>query len=257
MYKTYRPALALVVALFAATTQAESDLDLVEQEGIERSEEGRAAQERIDAVSDNTRNLVDDFRAELKLVDGLEAYIGMLDVQLRGQEEEMNILQQSIADVAVIERQILPMMARMIDSLDSFIQLDVPFLTEERQSRVDKLRELLQRADVTVAEKARRVFEAYQIENDYGRTIEAYKDKLELAGGRYDADFLRIGRVALMYRTVGADNLGYWDATTQTWRELDAVPYRRLIDNGLKVARQEIAPELISIPLDPQKVETL
>ena len=156
MYKTYRPALALLIVLFVATTQAESALDLVEQEGIERSEEGRAAQERIDAVSDNTRNLVDDFRAELKLVDGLEAYIGMLDVQLRGQEEETNILQQSIADVAVIERQILPMMARMIDSLDSFIQLDVPFLTEERQARVDKLRELLQRSDVTVAEEEMR-----------------------------------------------------------------------------------------------------
>jgi hypothetical protein len=149
------------------------------------------------------------------------------------------------------------MMARMIESLDSFIQLDVPFLQEERQARVDKLRELLERSDVTVAEKARRVFEAYQVENDYGRTIEAYKGKLELADGQYDADFLRVGRVALMYRTVGADNLGYWDATSQGWRDLDAVPYRRLIDNGLKVARQEIAPELISIPLDPSKVDTL
>jgi hypothetical protein len=257
MYIPKRSALALAVALFAATTVAESELDLVEREGIERSQEGRAAQERIDAVSDNTRNLVDDYRAELKLVDGLEAYIGMLDAQLQGQEEEMDILQQSIADVAVIERQILPMMARMIESLDSFIQLDVPFLQEERQARVDKLRELLKRSDVTVAEKARRVFEAYQIENDYGRTIEAYRGKLELADGQYDADFLRVGRVALMYRTVGADNLGYWDTTSQGWRDLDAVPYRRLIDNGLKVARQEIAPELISIPLDPSKVDTL
>jgi hypothetical protein len=252
-----RSFLALTLALVATTGWTESTLDLVEEEGIERSEEGRAAQARIDAVSDNTRSLIDDYRAELKLVDGLETYIGMLDEQLVGQDEEMAILQQSIADVAVIERQILPLLARMIDSLESFIQLDVPFLQEERQQRVAKLRELLKRSDVTAAEKARRVFEAYQIENDYGRTIEAYKDKLELADGQYDADFLRVGRIALMYRTVGADNLGYWDTDSQSWRELTAVPYRRLIDKGLKVARQEIAPELISIPLDPRKVEAL
>ena len=39
--------------------------------------------------------------------------------------------------------------------------------------------------------------------------------------------------------------------TEGTWTPLESTPWRRHIEQGLKVARQEIAPELISIALDP------
>jgi hypothetical protein len=142
------------------------------------------------------------------------------------------------------------LMSRMVDGLDQFIELDVPFLLAERRQRVEKMRALLVRADVMVAEKVRRVMEAYQVENDYGRTIEAYKDKLQLGDASYDADFLRIGRVGLLYRTVGSDNVGYWNMTKGAWEPLESTPWRRHIEQGLKVARQEVAPELISIAMD-------
>jgi hypothetical protein len=102
-----------------------------------------------------------------------------------------------------------------------------------------------------VAEKVRRVMEAYQVENDYGRTIEAYKDKLQLASASFDADFLRIGRVGLLYRTVGSDEVGYWNVANGEWESLDSGSWRRHVEQGLRVARQEVAPELISIALDP------
>lgn len=242
--------------LVAAGVHAES-LGTIESEGIERTAEGVAAQERVDAVSDNTRSLVDDYRSELKLVEGLESYIGMLEEQLVGQAGEIETMQGAIGDVAVIERQILPLLSRMIETLEKFVAIDTPFLMNERSERVDDLRALLKRSDVTAAEKARRVFEAYQIENDYGRTIEAYRDKLTLGEGTFDADFLRIGRVALMYRTVGTQALGFWDAKAGSWRELDGSRFKRLIDNGLKVARQEKAPELVFIPLATDQVESL
>ena len=249
-------AVAGLAAAFAlSVAQAADNLEQIEQQGIERTAEGQQAQQQVDKLADTTRDLVDEYRAELRLVEGLQTYVGMLDHQLAGQQAEINTLQTSIGDVAVVERQILPLMSRMIDTLEEFIALDIPFLPEERSGRVAKLRELLRRSDVTVAEKCRRVFEAYQIETEYGRTIEAYKAKLGLADASYDAEFLRIGRTALLYRTVGADRLGYWDARQREWRDLDPVPYRRLIDKGLKVARQEIAPELVFIPLNPSEVE--
>lgn len=257
MHKPTILVLLLSVALGAGGVTAQATLEAIESEGIARSGEGRAVQERIDAAHEKSRSLVDDYRAELKLVEGLETYIGMLDTQLEGQAQEVTTLQQSIGDVAVIERQILPLMARMIDALEAFIELDVPFLIDERRGRVEKLRALLGRSDVTVAEKSRRVFEAYQVENDYGRTIEAYTAKLALGDASFDAEFLRVGRIGLMYRTVGTGELGFWDTASGGWRELDAVPYRRFIERGLKVARQEVAPELVSIPLNIEQVKSL
>jgi hypothetical protein len=239
--------------LLAVQSAAQDQVQQIEQEGLERTEAGQKVQRKVDDLHENTRGLIDQYESHLKLVEGLRMYNNMLAKQLEGQTEEIGILRNSIADVAIVERQILPLMSRMIDGLEQFIELDVPFLLKERRERVAKLRELLLRADVTVAEKSRRVLEAYQIENDYGRTIEAYKDKLALTDASFDADFLRIGRVALMYRIVGNEDVGFWDVESQAWVELDGVPWRRYIEQGLKIARQEIAPELISVAINPEQ----
>jgi hypothetical protein len=243
-------ALLLVVGLLP-TALAQQKVQQLEEAGVERTADGQQVQKKVDGLQADTRNLIDEYQSHLKLVEGLRMYNNMLQKQLEFQRADISILQKSIADVAIVERQILPLMSRMIDGLEQFIALDVPFLLEEREGRTDKLRELLLRADVTVAEKTRRVLEAYQIENDYGRTIEAYKAKLPLGDISFDADFLRIGRVALMYRTVGNEDVGYWDVKGGSWVELDNTPWRRNIEQGLKVARQEIAPELISISINP------
>jgi hypothetical protein len=147
-----------------------------------------------------------------------------------------------------MERQVMPLMLRMIEGLDQFVELDVPFLLEERRNRVAFLKTLLERSDVTVAEKFRRLLEAYEIENDYGRTIEAYKGTLELDGASREVDFLRVGRVALLYQTVDAEIYGMWDQANRTWAPLPG-EYRNQIRAGIKVARKQVAPNLLMLPI--------
>ena len=106
----------------------------------------------------------------------------------------------------------MPLMIRMLDGLEQFIQLDLPFLLEERLDRVERLRVLMERADVTLAEKFRRLTEAFQIENDFGRTIEIYKDALVLDGANLEVNVLRLGRIGLYYQTNDASSTGRWDA---------------------------------------------
>ncbi len=244
------PILAFVLlAPFCVTAQ--DPVAPVLEEEAERLDDNQAAQREVDQVNETTRVLVAEYESRLKIVEGLRVYNTLLRDQLDAQEAEMATLRSSIGNAAVIERQMVPLLMRMLSGLEEFIALDVPFLRQEREERVADLRALMKRSDLTVAEKTRRVFEAYQIENDYGRTLEAYKGKLDLGERSWDVDFLRIGRIALLYRSVGNDRFGHWDLQAKRWVETDQSQFRRNVDKGLRIARQEMAPELFTIPIPP------
>ncbi|MEQ8230206.1 MAG: DUF3450 domain-containing protein, partial [Gammaproteobacteria bacterium] len=130
---------------------------------------------------------------------------------------------------------------------------DVPFLPEERGERVARLREMMERSDVTSAEKFRRILEAYQIENEYGRTIEAYKGTLEIDGGTREVNFLRIGRIALLYQSDGGELTGGWDQASRGWQALPPEVYKQAVSTGLKVARKQVAPDLLVLPVAAPK----
>lgn len=226
-----------------------ASINEVLQEGENRADTNATAQKQIDSVADQTEKMINDYRTVVKVVDGLKIYNSLLKTQLSNQEDEMQALSDSISNVALIERQIVPLMTRMVDSLEEFVQLDTPFLLKEREARIARLREVLERSDVTAAEKFRVIIEAYQIENDYGRTIEAYKGSTEINGNQLEVDFLRVGRVALLYQTVGGEHTGAWDATQGAFIELPPETYQKQVLEGLKIARKQIAPDLLVVPV--------
>jgi hypothetical protein len=231
-------------ALYAATIQEITDA------GEARTDAAAADQERVDQVASQIDQLVADYATVSKVVDGLKVYNGLLQRQVDNQVAEMDALRESIDNVALIERQIIPLMTRMIDSLEEFVQLDTPFLMQERSDRLARLRGMMERSDVTAAEKFRRVLEAYSIEMDYGRTIEAYKGSLDIAGRTQEVDFLRIGRVSLTYQTVGGNATGGWNSDTGQWEELPPETYKAQVAQGLRIARKQVAPDLIVIPVN-------
>lgn len=241
----------LLCSLGAATVVAKDPTAPILNEEQARISANQKAQVQVDQVHKKTEALVTDYQNKLKIVDGLKVYNALLAKQLENQQSNIETIQATIANATVIERQIVPLLIRMLDGLEEFIRLDVPFAIDERDQRVAKLRGLMERADLTVAEKCRRVFEAFQIENDYGRTLEAYKGKLNLDNKSFDVDYLRIGRVALLYRSAGNDRFGYWDHDSRQWVEVTESQFRRNVDKGLKVGRQEMAPELITVPVSP------
>ncbi len=226
-----------------------ASINEVMQEGESRADAGANDQTKVDSVADQTEKIVTDYRAVTKVVDGLRVYNSLLQTQLNNQEAEMQALSDSIANIALIERQIVPLMIRMLDALEGFIALDTPFLMKERNGRIVRLREMMERSDVTAAEKLRRVIEGYQIENDYGRTIEAYKGSTDVDGIELEVDFLRIGRVALLYQTVGGATTGVWDQAAGEFIQLPPATYKAQVAEGLKVARKQIAPDLLIIPV--------
>jgi hypothetical protein len=141
----------------------------------------------------------------------------------------------------------------MVERLEQFVALDIPFLSEERHTRLDHLREWLDQSDMTIAEKYRRIMEAYQVETEYGRTIEAYRGAIQLEGRERTVDLLRVGRLALIFLSLYGQEVGQWNRTTEQWQILPRT-YRRSIAQGLSIAKKQAAPQLLNLPI-PAPVE--
>ena len=233
--------------LFAQT------VDDVLEADAKRLQLAQASQERINEQVDGTRTLTDQYRAINKEIDGLKVYNRLMTAQVQGQEATLEDIKISMDQVDVINRQIFPLMERMIDGLDQSIELDIPFLKEERVNRIDGLKALMSRSDVSVAEKFRKVMEAYQIELDYGSSAEYYKQSLDLGSdyGVRDYNMLRVGRIGLYFQSDDSSITGIWDVDQNAWVVDDE--YRSEIRKGLRMARQLIAPELLLIPVQAAK----
>ena len=210
--------------------------------------DGIASQKRIDAVNAQTDQLFSRYTTALRQIDSLRVYNRQMRDLIASQEAELVSLTDQIDRVEEVGRSVTPLMLRMIAALDAFVRLDTPFLEEERAERIAELHSLMARADVSNAEKYRNIMEAYQIENEYGRTIEAYRSSLNRDGKEVTVDFLRFGRIALVYQTLDGNETGVWDPESRNWIVLDD-DYRTPIRQGLRIARKQSAPDLIRLPL--------
>jgi len=249
---------SLIFAVSATATDSASDnslnstsLNKVVNAGQQINQSAAKSQQKVNRFTDEVQTKLQQFNVVTKEVDGLSVYNQQMQAQLDSQLTELAQLAKSMEEVSVIERQISPLMARMISTLDTFVDLDVPFLPNERTKRVEDLKTMMNRADIAVSEKFRRVLEAYQIEVDYGRTIEAYSGVLPIEGKQMDVDFLRIGRVSLVYQTRDGSRLGQWQqssAGSGQWQSLSQ-DYRLGINKALRIARKQLAPDLILVPV--------
>lgn len=208
------------------------------------------SQKKIDALNEKTITALEEYRTNIQRLDDLNIYNEQLKKLVQSQREEMTSITSQINEIDSIETGVMPLMLKMTNTLEKLITVDTPFLLSEREQRVQNLHELLDRADVSVGEKFRRIMEAYMIETEYGRTIEAYQDELVLdSGDPLTVDVLRIGRVGLYYQTLDGLSSGRWSKKDNKWVALGS-DYRRAILDGLRIARKQAPPELLTLAID-------
>ena len=238
-------AASLIVASGSVFAQS---VDQVLQAQDRRLDLAQQSQERINNIVEGTRSLEDQYRSINKEIDGLKVYNRLMVAQTGGQDAVLEDISLSMDQVDVINRQIFPLMERMIDGLEQSIALDVPFLMEERTNRINTLKDIMERSDVSVAEKFRKVMEAYQIENDYGTSIDQYEETIELDDGSIrDYTVLRVGRIGLYFQSQDAAITGRWDSEVGDWVLDDSA--RSEIQKAIRMAKDLIAPELILVPV--------
>ena len=237
-------ALATVALSVPAAAQSVDSVLKAESNRLDRQVQ---SQTRVDRIVSQTRSITDEFRAVNKEIDGLKIYNQLLQAQVDRQNQKLEEIASSMDRATMINRQILPLITRMTEGLKQSVALDIPFLKRERDERLARLEVLLDDPDVSTAEKFRKAMEAYSIEIDYGRTIEAYPDIIEIEGRPIEAQFLRLGRVALLFQNADGSITGRYNPETKSYEI--ANEYRAEVTKGLAVAAKKVAPELLLVPV--------
>lgn len=246
--QAFIPRLLAVAVLPCCMQLHAAPLDAALEESQRLASEAKASQARIEQLDDATRQMLTDYRNAVQQAEALKAYNAQLVELTAAQRKELEGFQRQLDSIERTQEVVAPQMSRMIEVLEEFIAADLPFLPDERADRLASLQDMAVRADISLAEKYRRVLEAYQIESDYGRTLEAWRGELPIEGGTRSVEFLRLGRTMLYYQTLDAHESGWWNPQTRAWEVLDGSA-RRPITRAIAIARQQQAPSWLELPV--------
>lgn len=241
----------LAIAFFSQTGWTQAPLALLDatvQQQAQSDSDAVRSQLRISQLADETTELLGEYRLALQQLDRVRVYNDNLAALVADQDAEAADIRQQLDDFTNTEQGIVPLMFNMINALEQFIELDMPFQRRERVDRVRRLRDNMDSADITISEKYRQIMDAYLVETDFGRTVEAYIDTLEIDGAATQVDILRVGRVLLAYQTPDRAATGYFSLDSQTWEPLPD-DYRASVTQGLRIARRQAAPDLLRLPV--------
>ena len=208
----------------------------------------QSIQKKIDALDTESKKLTNEYKDTIVEYEILKNYDDQLEKITQSQFVEIKSFIEQIDSLDETNKYVLPLLERMIVALRELIEIDVPFLIDERMTRLEELESILYQANFSTAEKFRKIYEAYQIENEYGRTIEAYSSSIDIDGIILAADFFRLGRLNLFYRTPDGKETGYWDKANKSWIHLNG-KYADDIEAGLKIAYKQAPPDFINLPL--------
>ena len=236
-----------LIAMIPSLASADEIDDLVSK-GKSRISSGAASQKRVDDISDKTEKVLAEAHKEAKSAEILKLFNDRLKRTVTAQEAAKQQLLQSIEDASLIERQIVPLMNRMIDGLEQFVQLDMPFKQAERIERIGRIRSYLTNANITAAERFRQVLAAYTAESDYGKSIDVYTDELDLSAGKLTVNVLQVGRTGLYYQTLDGAQSGYWDKTSKAWVGLDS-KFNDGITTAIRITQGKESKDLMRLPI--------
>ena len=217
---------------------------------LEASSSSAAAlrQETIDNLDSQIIFLTGEIQYLSQQLDLTNIYNRQLQELIDSQNAEINSINEQMAQLDETNKGILPKLEEMVNVLAEIIMNDTPFLLKEREDRVNVIKDLLTQSNISTSEKFRRVFEAYQIENEYGRTVEAYRDEITVDGQNYNVEIFRLGRVGLYARTADGDYNAMYSRSEKKWVKSNGIDNDLVI--ALKIARKEMPPSLIKLPVE-------
>lgn len=231
------PAHAAPPSKVQATVQAQAQLDRA----------AATAQGRIDQMSSDTQAMLNQYLSVAQQTDQLRSYDDQLQLFVQSQQDQMASLTQQMSQVGVVEQGIMPLMLQMVDSLEQFIKLDLPYHLDERLAAVQQLRDAINNPAMNVSAKFNKIVQAYNDEIAAGHSMESYRGTLDQNGRSRVVNFLRIGHLLLAYQTLDRSETGYWDKQKHQWQADN--DYAAAVTEGLAMANKQVAPNLLALPV--------
>lgn len=243
MYKTLFVLASLQLVLFA--NQIDKSVTVIEK----TNNQLKSYQRKIDKNEDIREGLLNEYKYTNSSIKSTKTYNEQLRKIISSQEAEIASLDQQIIDIEQTQKNIFPLMINMIKSLETLVNQDTPFLLTERLDRVKRLESTLNKADIQTHEKYRIILEAFKIEYDYAKTIEAYQDKIN----DKTYNFLRLGRVALYYQSLDLKEYGYYNKETQSWDIIEDSVSKSNIRKAIKIAKKQQNVDFLNLPFLAKK----
>lgn len=236
-------------SLSAAAWAGDDVLEAVWDQGRTAQQQGRNAQQRVTASADQSASLLAEYRLRLKELDGVRRHHRQLRATIEHQEATMDSLRHAIDGVGKLLRDVPPLLDRMLESMEDFIGLDLPFRRDSRLERVREVRRNLV-LDISESQKVRQVLELFAIESNFGRTIEAYDALIDIdqSGAPREVQVLRWGRLGMYYLSKDGREIGMYNPETQAWEKLP-VRYRIGVRAALQMARNLASLDMVVLPV--------
>ena len=242
---------ATVMGAFALSASATVSADILNDLHNEEAKIQTAAmksQEKINALFEQSQELLVEYRSVVDQTENLKVYNDYIASLVADQQKGIDSLQRQIDSIEATKQGIVPLMFRMIDSLEQFIKLDKPIHLQERLERVERLRDVMANSNVTVSEQFRQVIEAYLVEVEYGTRISSYQGTIDVGGTEQTVDFFNLGRTALVALSLDQSQAWVWNNDSRAW-ELLGAEYLSSVVDAVKMANNVIPPDLIKLPI--------
>lgn len=232
----------------ASTSVAADPLVELQKAGQQNIRASVQSQEKINNIFDQSQELLAEYRQLVEQTENLKVYNDHVAKLVADQNSQLASFDKQIGTIEGTKQGIVPLMYRMVDTLEAFIKADMPIDLNNRLARIERLRSVLGNSAVNTSEMYRLVIEAYQIEKDLGTALVTYTDKLAVDGSEITVNYVYVGRVALLAQSLDEKQAWMFNRTTGQWEALGQ-EYLESTKFAIRVAGKQAAPELLKLPV--------
>jgi len=220
----------------------------LDEMAVETLQTGQKVQKLVKEWNEKEKKLQDEISALQEETQRLEVQLVKLDQAERMEEERIVQQQRRLRESLRLREGLLVWLQSVSERMEKVAALRLPFLSRERERRLEDLNGVLADPYTSLDEQFRRVFEVLLVEAEFGHSSEVYRDSISVDGEEFQVDLLRVGRLALFFRTLDGKRAGMFDPETKQFCWLESAALNG-ISRAFAVVRRETAPEMVTLPV--------